>query len=1009
MTASWESLRLWPHQKDAIKAARRYLNARPNKAALIRMPTGSGKTGVIAVIARCFPDIRHVLAITPWTSLRDQLADDIESRFWEHIGTDPGAWPKNVRRIVPKSAVKTLREPAPTGSVLLSTIPALQDISKARASYEALRRSIDLVVVDEGHREPAHEWAQTVRNLGKPVILLTATPFRNDHKLFDVDPRHVYSLSHRDAEARRFIRAVAFEECKFDGSPAGFVGQLLEFYDGAFKKRRPDIRGPHRVIVRCETRASVKDVARELQKAGRKVIALHERFPGKGAAIGDGPASEDGGLERQDFPPADQRDFDFWVHQNKLLEGIDDPNFTLLAIYERFRSTRSLVQQIGRIIRNPGQKPRQTAWVFCDRRHRQREWWEAYRKHEPDQELKLKGAERQLFDTMVTSQPEVEYLDGRWCERFDFSRDDLHRQLQYPLRTNAAACRPRFSMTGFRAEVKAEWRQDELDIRSETPDAVTPWVFVYAMKRNCPILLDRSFAEFRIGYTICHRKGDHLFFYDSLGRLPGCFEKWAEPLRPHALEKLFRGREARISSLSLMNTDLGQHSIRRRTLNARSLADTAPGLADHVHFCSTAVGYTGDSAAALTRRYVGFSRGRISDSGAAASTYDEYSRWLEMLSGELADGSGKAPTLFGRFAKSVAAPSDARPANILLDLDETWGSFSDTRSGKRFSLDDLCYAVDEAGRFDLVANGRRYAATVRFDKASGTYYVASDELNQGFLKQATTDSPAREGLVAHINRAQAFRIVPVSPGRIYAHRHFYEPRLPVGGDAPSKMDILQILCPVPQLKTMADEKGRRCTGGSWAKGSLFHLIDTQGEGTAMARHFADGDLLVCDDMGTEVADFIAGDSRQKRIRLIHAKASSTGSLKSASDFQEVCGQATKNLDILLPFSDSRPNKLASWADAWRAPRVEGSVHCRIRKGPRIPQRSWEAFRSIICDPAAEREVWIVFGGGLSRKAFEDDARKDTPAPETIQLLYLLQSTWSAISTVGAKFRVYCAP
>src|SRR6185503_8790095 len=43
----------------------------------------------------------------------------------------------------------------------------------------------------------------------------------------------------------------------------------------------------------------------------------------------------------------------YLIHQYKLLEGIDEPRAGVLALYEDFTSARQLVQQIGRIIRNP--------------------------------------------------------------------------------------------------------------------------------------------------------------------------------------------------------------------------------------------------------------------------------------------------------------------------------------------------------------------------------------------------------------------------------------------------------------------------------------------------------------------------------------------------------------------------------------------------------------------------------------------------------------------------------
>src|SRR5712692_79343 len=86
---SWRGLKgLWDHQAEALELLENYLSADREKAALIHMPTGAGKSGVIAALAQCMPRVRHALLLTPWTTLRRQLRDDVDvnvSGFWKMI------------------------------------------------------------------------------------------------------------------------------------------------------------------------------------------------------------------------------------------------------------------------------------------------------------------------------------------------------------------------------------------------------------------------------------------------------------------------------------------------------------------------------------------------------------------------------------------------------------------------------------------------------------------------------------------------------------------------------------------------------------------------------------------------------------------------------------------------------------------------------------------------------------------------------------------------------------
>ena len=48
------------------------------------------------------------------------------------------------------------------------------------------------------------------------------------------------------------------------------------------------------------------------------------------------------------------RDWDkipFWLHESKLLEGVDDSSFVAIALYDGFDNARQLIQQIGRALR----------------------------------------------------------------------------------------------------------------------------------------------------------------------------------------------------------------------------------------------------------------------------------------------------------------------------------------------------------------------------------------------------------------------------------------------------------------------------------------------------------------------------------------------------------------------------------------------------------------------------------------------------------------------------------
>src|SRR5258707_6059557 len=85
---------LWEHQQTAIETTLAYLSADPHlperplvrEAALLKLPTGTGKSGIVAVLGRCLPLVNRTLVLTPRESLVEQMSDDVRYRFWRHLG-----------------------------------------------------------------------------------------------------------------------------------------------------------------------------------------------------------------------------------------------------------------------------------------------------------------------------------------------------------------------------------------------------------------------------------------------------------------------------------------------------------------------------------------------------------------------------------------------------------------------------------------------------------------------------------------------------------------------------------------------------------------------------------------------------------------------------------------------------------------------------------------------------------------------------------------------------------
>ena len=115
-------------------------------------------------------------------------------------------------------------------------------------------------------------------------------------------------------------------------------------------------------------------------------------------------------------------------------------------------------------------------------------------------------------------------------------------------------------------------------------------------------------------------------------------------------------------------------------------------------------------------------------------------------------------------------------------------------------------------------------------------------------------------------------------------------------------------------------------------------------------------MLICDDLGTESADFVAASFSKRQLALIHAKEGG-GKKISASAFHDVVAQAMKNL-VYLTRSSEVPDGVGSW---WRAAKWNNTSVPRLYRAPNgIPVKVglWNKIKSDIIG-SSNPELYVV--------------------------------------------------
>ena len=527
-----------------------------------------------------------------------------------------------------------------------------------------------------------------------------------------------------------------------------------------------------------------------------------------------------------------------------------------------------------------------------------------------------------------------------------------------------------------------------------------------------------------------------LAYYDTSGYLPIDYDAvhLGKAIGSAELKKLFSNdTRSCLTQVSLRNSNLGTIALRGRTIAAPDIQDTVSAFDDHAQICTNVTGYSLEPQEAggnkRLRRYLGFPRGRVSESGTRCHLTD-YEQWLNGIVETLRHRRNPHNT-FQRYALGDVDLLRDLPRHILLDLSEVEDTFETVGDGKKImegeplQIDDVSQAITKGG-FVLKANGKRCKVDIVFDEKSRRYLLSSSDLDGLYSRK--TDHTDKRDLITYLNQEQSFRVIPHADNLIYTLGEFYQPLFKVGPAFKADLfEVSQVLVPIPALREVSEEKGAPVTMDglpddtlfgiidnlgkqtpSWTDPSLFEWVDARGGSIRLQDYFGQPDLLVCDDMGTEAADFIMADSAKRRVVFIHAKANKPRRVTSASALQEVIGQATKNINFLGMFNGTVPDKLSHWMDPWKGP-AGLPVEKRIRLGPQDENEAWRRIHEIIRHPLAEREVWLFTGQTLSKSRFEKLLGKPHPDAEALQAAYLLFATLTNVASVGAKLRVFCYP
>jgi hypothetical protein len=276
------------------------------------------------------------------------------------------------------------------------------------------------------------------------------------------------------------------------------------------------------------------------------------------------------------------------------------------------------------------------------------------------------------------------------------------------------------------------------------------------------------------------------------------------------------------------------------------------------------------------------------------------------------------------------------------------------------------------------------------------------------VTMADDDEPASKSIAEFLNQKQDLVLICLHGGTIvYQGRNFYEIDYTYAERV--LLGLIRSQSGTPLCRT---EKGsrdevaeaKRTKARRFVDGSLFRAVAEQGVGVPFA-----AEALVCADLGTECADFVAGNFSGHQFALIHAKAGGGAGI-SASAFHDVVAQAMKNL-VYLSRNDEIPAGVGSWKRGGKWNRTGVDKVCHLDTGLPEGEALWRKFKSdIVASSNPELYVVLLTTGCCDVNELRDAI--DQPAkrtPETAQLFHLLDGLNGYARQLGVRLVIYDLP
>lgn len=401
-----------PQKIAYVKIYEHFIEKKNTSDAIIVLPTGVGKTGLMGLLPYGISKGR-VLIITPQLVIKDSVVGSLDPEYPENFWITRNIFNdmKNLPVLIEYEGKSTKDEWLYMSNIVVVNAQKLQSRLSSSLIKRVASDFFDMIIIDEAHHSTASTWVDTLQYFSNAkVIKLTGTPFRSDGEKIVGETIYNYKLS--SAMAHQYVKSLENFEyipnelyltIDNDESKTYTVEQIWEMKlkDQDWISRTVALSPECSEKIVIESIRKLEEKLLDENSVPHKIIAvacsikhaeqikdLYEKHDYSATIIHSDMNKKE---KAEALSDVENHRVKVVINIAMLGEGYDHPYLSVAAIFRPFRNLLPYAQFVGRVLRTiPNEEALRAsdniASIVCHRDYYLDDLWNYYKKEQKESE-----------------------------------------------------------------------------------------------------------------------------------------------------------------------------------------------------------------------------------------------------------------------------------------------------------------------------------------------------------------------------------------------------------------------------------------------------------------------------------------------------------------------------------------------------------------------------------------------------------------------------------------------